>query len=102
MNSTVNDSVLIESNCSLRQRVYTSDYSFFKLLSSINLRILIGPGILLNTLCIIVLHDQDYQINQQLFFSYVFLQFLIFWPLHLNIFELNLIINQLKKRKIFF
>jgi hypothetical protein len=55
MNSTVNDSISIETNCSLRQRVYTSDYSFFKLLSSTNLRILIGPGILLNTLCIIVL-----------------------------------------------
>jgi hypothetical protein len=54
MNSTVNGSFFILSNCSLRDRVYTRDYLFFKQLSSINLRLLIGPGILLNTLCLIV------------------------------------------------
>jgi hypothetical protein len=54
MNSTVNDSLLTVPPCVLRERVYTSDYSFFKRLSSINLRLLIGPGILLNTLCLIV------------------------------------------------
>ncbi len=35
--------------------MYTKDYLFFKLLGKIYLRLLIGPGILLNTLCLIVL-----------------------------------------------
>lgn len=43
------------SSCSLKARVYTSDYLFFKLLSGTYLRFLLGPGILLNTLCLIVL-----------------------------------------------
>ncbi|CAF4859288.1 unnamed protein product, partial [Rotaria sp. Silwood1] len=42
-------------NCSLKDRVYTSDYLFFKLLYGTYLRLLIGPGILLNTLCLFVL-----------------------------------------------
>ncbi|CAF1300549.1 unnamed protein product [Rotaria sordida] len=51
MNSTLNNS----SICSLQLRVYTSDYLFFKLLSGTYLRLFIGPGILLNTLCLFIL-----------------------------------------------
>ncbi|CAF3046222.1 unnamed protein product, partial [Rotaria sp. Silwood2] len=43
------------TNCSLQVRVYTSDYLFFKLLNCTYLRLLIGPGILLNILCLFVL-----------------------------------------------
>lgn len=43
------------SNCSLSDRVYTRSYLFFKFLNSHYLRILIGPGVLLNALCLIVL-----------------------------------------------
>ncbi|CAF4315949.1 unnamed protein product, partial [Rotaria sordida] len=38
-----------------KQRFYSSDYFFFKLLNWTYLRLLIGPGILLNTLCLFVL-----------------------------------------------
>lgn len=55
MNISTNDSVLFPSNCSLEARVYTRAYLLFKLLNSTYLRVLIGPGILLNTLCLIVL-----------------------------------------------
>jgi hypothetical protein len=55
MNSTVNDSLETEPPCLLTDRVYSPDYLFFKLLYSTYLRFLVGPGILLNTLCIIVL-----------------------------------------------
>ncbi|CAF1030402.1 unnamed protein product [Adineta steineri] len=56
MNITHNSSLLTtKANCSLQERVYSSDYLFFKFLNSNYLRILIGPGFFLNTLCIIVL-----------------------------------------------
>ncbi|CAF1005922.1 unnamed protein product [Adineta steineri] len=56
MNITHNSSLLTtKANCSLQERVYSSDYLFFKFLNSNYLRILIGPGIFLNTLCVIVL-----------------------------------------------
>jgi len=51
----MNNSLSTIPICSLKQRVYTPDYLFFKLLNSTYLRLLIGPGILLNTLCILVL-----------------------------------------------
>ncbi len=52
MNSTNNDSI---PPCSLQDRVYTPGYLLFKLVNATYLRLLIGPGILLNTLCLIVL-----------------------------------------------
>jgi hypothetical protein len=55
MNSTMNNSLSTGPPCSLKLRVYTPDYLFFKLLNSTYLRLLIGPGILLNTLCLIIL-----------------------------------------------
>ncbi|CAF3029651.1 unnamed protein product [Rotaria sp. Silwood2] len=55
MNSTTNSSLLLTLTCSLQVRVYTSDYLFFKLLNWTYLRLLIGPGILLNALCLFVL-----------------------------------------------
>ena len=55
MNSTKNDSLEAASSCLLTVRVYSPDYLFFKLLNSTYLRLLVGPGILLNTLCLIVL-----------------------------------------------
>lgn len=55
MNSTINETFLSTSNCSLQARVYTSGYLLFKLINATYLRALIGPGILLNTLCLIVL-----------------------------------------------
>jgi len=51
----MNDSVLRESSCSLQERVYTKDYLFFKHFYTTYLRLLIIPGILLNTLCLFVL-----------------------------------------------
>jgi hypothetical protein len=50
----MNNSLSTIPICSLKQRVYSPDYLFFKLLNSTYLRLLIGPGILLNTLCLIV------------------------------------------------
>ena len=55
MNSTTNNSSFIIPTCILRNRVYNPAYLFFKLFNSTYLRLLIGPGILLNTLCLIVL-----------------------------------------------
>jgi hypothetical protein len=55
MNFTTNGSSTPTSNCDLEERVYTHTYLFFKLLNSTYLRLLIGPAILLNTLCLIVL-----------------------------------------------
>ncbi len=55
MNFTTNDSLLSTPTCILQDRVYTPSYLFFKLINSTYLRLLIGPGILLNTLCLIVL-----------------------------------------------
>ncbi len=55
MNSTNNDSFSSIPTCLLQDRVYTPSYLFFKLLNATYLRLLIGPGILLNTLCLIVL-----------------------------------------------
>ena len=55
MNSTMNNSLLLTSTCSLKLRVYTSDYLFFKFLNGTYLRLLIGPGVLLNILCLFVL-----------------------------------------------
>jgi hypothetical protein len=55
MNFSNNDSSSSNQTCSLAARVYTPDYLLFKLLNSTYLRVLIGPGILLNTLCLIVL-----------------------------------------------
>lgn len=52
MNDSLSTTISI---CSLKQRVYSSDYLFFKLLNSTYLRLLIAPGILLNTLCLLVL-----------------------------------------------
>lgn len=42
-------------SCVLKNRVYSSGYLFFKLLNSTYLRLLVGPGILLNILCLLVL-----------------------------------------------
>jgi hypothetical protein len=55
MNFTTNDPLLSTPTCLLQDRIYTSTYLFFKLLHATYLRLLIGPGILLNTLCLIVL-----------------------------------------------
>ena len=55
MNSTINYSSVLISSCSLEDRVYTSSYLFFKLLNATYLRLLIGPGILLNALCLFIL-----------------------------------------------
>jgi len=54
MNSTNNNLTVSISNCSLQDRVYTPTYLFFKLINSTYLRVLIGPGILLNALCLLV------------------------------------------------
>jgi hypothetical protein len=51
----MNYSLSTEKICSIEARMYTKDYLFFKLLGKIYLRLLIGPGILLNTLCLLVL-----------------------------------------------
>ncbi|CAF0807631.1 unnamed protein product [Rotaria sp. Silwood1] len=55
MNSTNNETSLPIINCSLQGRVYESTYLFFKSLNSTYLRLLIGPGILLNLLCLFIL-----------------------------------------------
>lgn len=55
MNSTGNDSSSPTTPCSLKARVYSPQYLFFKLLNSTYLRVLIAPGILLNILCLLVL-----------------------------------------------
>ncbi|UJR09398.1 hypothetical protein I4U23_013640 [Adineta vaga] len=57
MNSTetILSTLVPTNNCSLSDRVYTNYYLFFKYLNYHYLRILIGPGVLLNTLCLIVL-----------------------------------------------
>ncbi|CAF0855666.1 unnamed protein product [Rotaria sordida] len=55
MNSTNNESLFPIVACSLQDRVYTSTYLFFKLLNATYLRLLIGPGILLNSLCLFIL-----------------------------------------------
>ncbi|CAF1672913.1 unnamed protein product [Rotaria magnacalcarata] len=73
INSLVNDSSSIISTCSLKHRVYTYDYLFFKLLMGTYLRVLIGPGILLNTLCIFVLSRS--RLSNK-FITVVFLRFL--------------------------
>jgi hypothetical protein len=52
MNDSLSTTIPI---CSLKQRVYSPDYLFFKLMNSTYLRLLIAPGILLNTLCLLVL-----------------------------------------------
>lgn len=51
----MNTSTGVMATCSLQERVYSPTYLFFKLLNATYLRGLIGPGILLNTLCLIVL-----------------------------------------------
>lgn len=51
----MNNSLSPEPFCAVEDRLYTKDYLFFKLLGKIYLRFLIGPAILLNTLCLIVL-----------------------------------------------
>jgi hypothetical protein len=51
----MNYSLSTEKPCLIEDRMYTKDYLFFKLLGKIYLRVLIGPGILFNTLCLIVL-----------------------------------------------
>jgi hypothetical protein len=51
----MNNTSLTIPPCSLKERVYSPDYLFFKLLNSTYLRLLIGPGILLNSLCLLVL-----------------------------------------------
>jgi hypothetical protein len=53
MNFSANDSLF--PTCILQDRVYTPTYLFFKLLNATYLRLLIGPAILLNILCLIVL-----------------------------------------------
>ena len=55
MNITGNATVTGPITCSLKARVYSPDYLFFKLLNSTYLRLLVGPGIFLNTLCLLVL-----------------------------------------------
>jgi hypothetical protein len=55
MNFTTNDSLLSTPTCVLRDRIYTPTHLFFKLLSVTYLRLLIGPAILVNTLCLIIL-----------------------------------------------
>ena len=52
MNSSENANA---SSCSLEVRVYTPDYLFFKTLNSTYLRFFVGPGVLLNALCLLVL-----------------------------------------------
>lgn len=51
----MNQSFTNESICSIEDRLYTTDYLFFKYLGKIYLRFLIAPATLLNTLCLIVL-----------------------------------------------
>ena len=41
--------------CSLKDRVYSPTYLFFKNLNSTYLRFFLGPGVLLNVLCLLVL-----------------------------------------------
>ncbi|CAM4771592.1 unnamed protein product [Rotaria magnacalcarata] len=55
MNFTVNQSLILTSNCSLKERVYTPSYLFFKLLNATYLRFLVGPGVILNILCLFIL-----------------------------------------------
>ncbi|UJR36694.1 hypothetical protein I4U23_029411 [Adineta vaga] len=55
MNSTINISSLTLLSCSLQTRVYSPSYLVFKLLNATYLRLLIVPGILFNTLCLLVL-----------------------------------------------
>lgn len=52
MNSTYNDSWLLKSTCSLKERVYSPVYLYFKLLNATYLRLLVGPGVFLNVLCL--------------------------------------------------
>ena len=55
-NNNMNQSVISQPpDCSIEARLYTKDYLFFKLLGKTYLRGLIGPAILLNALCLIVL-----------------------------------------------
>lgn len=54
--TTMNSSANVTTPfCSLKDRVYTSDYVFFKNLNSTYLRFFVGPGVLLNVLCLLVL-----------------------------------------------
>jgi len=50
-----NNSSVINDSCSFIERVYTEDYVFFKYFYATYLRFLIAPGILLNTICVLVL-----------------------------------------------
>jgi hypothetical protein len=55
MNITGNETSMTPMPCVLKARVYSPGYLFFKLLNSTYLRLLVGPGILLNILCLLVL-----------------------------------------------
>ncbi|CAF3841681.1 unnamed protein product [Rotaria sp. Silwood1] len=55
MNSTNNETSLPIIRCSLQDRVYEPTYLFFKSIYSTYLRLLIGPGILFNSLCLFIL-----------------------------------------------
>ncbi|CAF1254265.1 unnamed protein product [Rotaria sp. Silwood1] len=55
MNFTNNGTSLPIIYCSLQARVYEPTYLVFKSLNSTYLRLLIGPGILLNSLCLFIL-----------------------------------------------
>jgi hypothetical protein len=78
MNSTNNDSLLSISTCSLESRVYTPGYLFFKLLNATYLRALVGPGILLNTLCLLVFSRPRLSNKST---TVVFLRFLAFFDI---------------------
>ena len=79
MNSTADNGTTFSTvQCSLKSRVYSSDYLFFKLLNSTYLRILVGPGILLNVLCLFVLSRPRLSNKST---TIVFLRFLAFFDI---------------------
>ncbi|CAF0788645.1 unnamed protein product [Adineta ricciae] len=100
---TILSSSLPISNCSLFDRVYTNSYLFFKFLNSHYLRILIGPGVLLNALCLIVLSRPRLSNKSTTIF---FLRFLaIFDTLAITLKYIRVELNYqstIKRREIFF
>lgn len=68
----------MNATCILQDRVYTPAYLFFKYFFATYLRILIGPGILLNTLCLIVLSRPRLSTKST---TIIFLRFLAFFDI---------------------
>lgn len=76
--TSTNSSFLTTTDCSLEARVYTKTYLFFKHFHGTYLRYFLVPGILLNTLCLIIL-SQPKLANKST--TIVFLRFLAFFDI---------------------